>query len=70
MNRILSLQALAESAFGEPAAVESGQSNWCSSATTACSTQSNGCKPPRVCPHLVGNERRRSSSLARAVSAS
>lgn len=43
MNRILALQGL--SAVSVPVEVaESGESNYCSSETTACSTQSNHCK--------------------------
>ena len=45
MNRILALQGLTESALDYIAAAGSGQSNHCSSETTACSTQSWGCYP-------------------------
>jgi len=48
MNRILALQGLTGSPLDYMAAVDSGQSNWCSSATTACSTQSMGCKPAGI----------------------
>jgi len=42
MNRILALQGLSQAST--PIAVaESGESNYCSSETTACSTQSNHC---------------------------
>ncbi|MCP4679533.1 MAG: hypothetical protein GY854_29395 [Deltaproteobacteria bacterium] len=43
MNRVLSLQGLTASELGIAPDTKSAQSNWCSSATTACSTQSNAC---------------------------
>jgi len=45
MNRILALQGLTGSALDYIVAAGSGQSNHCSSETTACSTQSWGCVP-------------------------
>ncbi|MCP4679532.1 MAG: hypothetical protein GY854_29390 [Deltaproteobacteria bacterium] len=43
MNRILSLQGLHASELGIAPDTKSAQSNHCSSATTACSTQSWHC---------------------------
>lgn len=42
MNRILALQGLSGTPFG-PLMGNSGESNYCSSETTHCSTQSAGC---------------------------
>lgn len=45
MNRILSLQGLVSTAIHDLEVVAgSGESNHCSSETTACSTQSFSCK--------------------------
>lgn len=43
MNRILALQGLVSKAVMADAVADSDQSNYCSSETTACSTQSFGC---------------------------
>lgn len=44
MNRILALQGLAGSSLGDVVIAASGESNNCSSETTACSTESYRCK--------------------------
>lgn len=44
MNRILALQGLSQAVFGDAVVADSDQSNHCSSATTACSTQSSFCE--------------------------
>ncbi|HZI87997.1 MAG TPA: hypothetical protein VFD48_14280, partial [Pyrinomonadaceae bacterium] len=44
MDRVLALQSLPEAYFGEGDEMDSNLSNICSSETTACSTQSSGCK--------------------------
>ena len=45
MNRILALQGLSGSLLSGLGAIgDSNQSNQCSSGTSACSTQSAGCK--------------------------
>lgn len=46
MERVLALQGLPETFFAEAGEMDSNWSNICSSETTACSTQSNQCRPP------------------------
>ena len=48
MNRILALQGLSGSPQGLNAFTDSNMSNQCSSSTSACSTQSAGCKPANL----------------------